>query len=165
MLLAFCEQQGVDVGVNKACADGRTPLHAVCYKGSEAHLSILHALVAAGADQRYARRGGDGLTPLQISAKWGKMRMLGALLSLSGEDVVNAQVQRKDLAAGRSGAGATALYLASERGNVRCCELLLSHPTVDLHLAREDGLTPLAIARRKNNEEVRVDSLVCSASG
>ena len=102
-------------------------------------LSIVNALLSAGADKDKAMDG--GFAPLHMAASTGNLEVAKALLS-AGAD--------KDKAAEE---GSTPLYVAADEGHLDVVEALLS-AGADWTKTREDGKTALDSAKEEGHTEI-----------
>jgi ankyrin repeat protein len=120
-------------------ADG-TPL---CGAASWGHLSVMRALLAAGADPGQAEA--DGFTPLAWAIRGGSQEAVSMLLE-AGADPNQTE-----------GHGRTPLLLAAERGRLALVRLLIE-AGADASLADNEGRTPreVAVARAGMENEARL---------
>ena len=128
--------------VNKAAADGKTPLHlAIQYKITE---SVNILLAAEHIDINLADN--SGATPLHTAVECNHTEYVKLLLAATGIDCNLTDRQ-----------GATPLQKAISLGHTKCAELLLTHTGVDINEGNEQGETLLFLAAmhgRKNSMEL-----------
>jgi ankyrin repeat protein len=131
-------------------SDG-TPL---CGAASWAHLPVMRALLAAGADPCKAEA--DGFTPLAWAIRGGSQEAVAMLLE-AGADPNQTE-----------GHGRTPLLLAAERGRLALVRLLIE-AGADASLADNEGRTPreVAVARAgmENETRLRAEALQLAPPG
>jgi ankyrin repeat domain-containing protein 50 len=115
--------------------EGNTALHVAVEAG---HVAVVEALVNSGMDVDLPQENnstGRRLSAVMLaSLKW-NLNILDIVLKHS-----------RDINLRSANGGRTALLYAIRCGNVDAVELLLSHKTIEVELADDDGWTPLTYA-------------------
>ena len=134
----YYAERGKLLNVDEACETqhGWTALTRASHFGQ---LSIVNALLSAGADKDKAMDG--GFTPLHMAADKGNLEVVKALLS-AGADKDKADEE-----------GSTPLYVAADEGHLEVVEVLLS-AGADWTKTREDGKTALDSAKEEGHTEI-----------
>jgi ankyrin repeat protein len=129
--------------VNAWSADGFMPIHLASFFG---HAAAVELLVRGGADlQAVSRHAQIQVTPLH-----------SAVADEGAADARTVQVLLEHGASPNAGAellGGTPLHSAAANGDVELVRLLLEH-AADPQTRRQDGKTPLDLARKAGHDEV-----------
>ena len=134
--------QGSGAAIDAPLLNGMTALFLAAQSG---HLQIVKMLVEASADATFTRR--DGSSCLFVSSKNGHTEVVQYLLSNCD---VRRRIQELTVIKGMQYSGATALWVAAEKGRLDIMRLLLSADpdgeatdVADIHAKNIAGVTPL----------------------
>jgi ankyrin repeat protein len=137
---------GVDLNLRSEDYDGRT---ALSLAASSEHLSVVQALITAGANVNLT--DDDGWSALHWAAQAGNLPVLQALI------VAGADVNRTD------DEGLTALYLAAKARRLPVVQALIAAGADVKKRRHDDGMTALHIASKKGHLEI-VKSLLAAGA-
>ncbi|MBF0362973.1 MAG: ankyrin repeat domain-containing protein [Oligoflexia bacterium] len=126
---------------------GETPLHLALKKGFVAVTRELLKLPGA-VDIFFKSKNSEGKTPLQLAVDVHKQNMISALAKefLSDPNMLIPQSGEFE--------EASLLFWAIDRNELAAVEMLLSLEKIDPNIGTKSGITPLMLAKKRNNIEI-----------
>ena len=133
-----------DIEIDHSDISGSTVLYWACKQGN---VEIVVELIRHSADANKSNM--NLLSPLQIACDNNLNKIVRELLNCDTIDIDHS-----------NNSDCTAIYLASQVGNVEIVKYLISH-SVDINNRNESGLSPLQAATFYNHIEVVKELLKC----